>query len=139
MEQIESLLSNDWIKECGGAWGSQIFLATKPYQEHITDVDNLVWQLCVSYRGLNCVTNPFEYPIGRCDDAIENVGYSIGYIWCINLDSASGYNQVRVRKIDREKLALFSPDNENIYMDRNAVWPSQCSPIFHLHHKSHAT
>ena len=30
--------------------------------------------MCISYRGLNKITNPFEYPISRCDVVIEDVG-----------------------------------------------------------------
>ena len=32
MHLIKSLLDNDWIKGCGGPWGSQIVLAAKPHQ-----------------------------------------------------------------------------------------------------------
>jgi len=70
MEQIKLLLANDWIEKCGGAWGSMIVLAAKPHQEHVDDISLFIWRMCVSYRGLNKVTRPFEYPIPRCDDAI---------------------------------------------------------------------
>ena len=48
------------------------------------------------------VTNPIEYPIDMFHDAIDNVGDGAGYIYYIDVDSASWYNQVSVRKIDRE-------------------------------------
>ena len=54
--------------------------------------------MCVSYRGLKKVTNPFEYPIDRCDDTTDDVGDGTGYIYYVDMDSASGYNQVPVRK-----------------------------------------
>ena len=47
MEQISSLLTNDWIEKCGGAWGSMIVLASKPNQEHIGDIKKCVWQMCL--------------------------------------------------------------------------------------------
>ena len=47
-----------------------IVLAAKPHQEHVDDLKKCVWRMCVSYRGLNHVTKPFEYPIPHCDDAI---------------------------------------------------------------------
>ena len=53
-------------------------LAPKPPQEGISDVKDFVWRICVSYRGLNKVTNPFEYPIGRCDSAIKDLGDASG-------------------------------------------------------------
>ena len=45
-------------------------LAAKPHQEHIKDIDNFVWIMCVSDRKLNTITKPFEIPIPQCDDAI---------------------------------------------------------------------
>ena len=63
MKQIVSLLKNDWIKECAGPWGSMIVLAAKPHQEDITDITKFIWRMCVSYRILNSVKKPFEYPI----------------------------------------------------------------------------
>ena len=58
------------------------------------------------------MTNPFEYPIGRCDDAIEDVGDGTQYVYFVSVDSANGYHQIKVRRCDREKLAFFSPDDE---------------------------
>jgi len=50
-----------------------IVLAAKPHQEDITDITKFIWRTCVSYRKLNSVTKPFEYPIPRCDDAVTIV------------------------------------------------------------------
>ena len=38
MDQISSLLDNNWIEGCGDSWGSMIVIAAKPYQEHIMDI-----------------------------------------------------------------------------------------------------
>jgi hypothetical protein len=92
MDQIASLLHNDWIDECGGPWGSLIILApTKPHQEHITDIKDFVWRMCVSYRKLNAITLAFEYPIPHCeDDAIDDFGDGFGRLWFISLDARQG-------------------------------------------------
>ena len=71
MEHIEALLKKDWIEECHGPWGSLIVLAPKPHQEHVDDINDFVWRMCVSYRAINAVTRPFTYPIPRCDNAIH--------------------------------------------------------------------
>ena len=42
MDQIKDLLSNDWIKECEGVWGSRIVLATKPHQEYVTNIKDYI-------------------------------------------------------------------------------------------------
>ena len=131
LKQVNVLLANEWITPCPhGGWGSPIVLAPKPHQEHVTDVDDLVWRMCVSYRGLNKVTNPFEYPIGRCDDAIEDVGDGVGHIYYIDLDSASGYHQVAVMKQDQPKLAFFAPDNEKYTFKVMPFGPRNAPPFF---------
>ena len=68
--------------------------------------------MCISYRGLNKITNPFEYPISRCDVVIEDLGDGSGVIYFICLDAAQGYHQVRVRACDMEKLAFFAPNGK---------------------------
>jgi hypothetical protein len=112
MSQIDILLDNGWIEECTGAWGSSIVLAAKPHQEHVTDIKDFIWRMCVSYRALNQATLPFEYPIPRCNDAIENFGDSAGRLYIISLDNKTGYHQISVRAIDRPKLAFFAPDGK---------------------------
>ena len=52
------------------------------------------------------VTQPFEYPIGRCDAAIEDLGYSAGILCFICLEKAQGYHQIGVRACDLQKLAF---------------------------------
>jgi len=56
------------------------------------------------------VTQPFEYPIGRCDAAIEDLGYSAGILCFICLEKAQGYHQIGVRTCDRQKLAFSGPE-----------------------------
>ena len=112
MEQVEVLKANGWIRKCFGPWGSSIVLAAKPHQEHVLSISDFIWRLCVSYRRLNQVTLPFEYPIPRCDDAIDNFGDSAGRLFFIALDNKTGYHQIRVRQQDQEKLAFFTPDDD---------------------------
>jgi hypothetical protein len=112
MEHLQVLLHNGWIRLCSGPWGSTIVLAAKPHQEHIFDIAEFIWRMCVSYRRLNQITLPFEYPIPRCDDAIDNFGDSAGRLFFISLDNKTGYHQIAVRSTDQEKLAFFSPDHK---------------------------
>ena len=78
LEEQQALLANGWIRKCYGPWGSLVVLAPKPHQEDVENIEDFVWRMCVSYRKLNSVTLPFEYPIPRCDDAIEDFGDSAG-------------------------------------------------------------
>jgi len=70
MKVVRQLINNLWISRCRGPWGSQIVLAQKPHQEHITEIEDFIWRMCVSYCSLNAVTKPFQYPIPRCDDSV---------------------------------------------------------------------
>ena len=63
MDHIGDMLKNDWIERCKGPWGIHIALVAKAHQEHIENIEDFVWLMCVSYRGLDKVTRPFEYPI----------------------------------------------------------------------------
>jgi len=72
-QQVDALLTDGLIQECKGPWGSSIVLAPKLHQEDITDISQFKWCMCVSYQALNARTLPFEYPIPRCIDAIENL------------------------------------------------------------------
>jgi hypothetical protein len=112
MKQVNALLDNDWIYECGGPYGSLIVLAPKPHQEHVNDINKFIWRMCVSYRQLNAITKPFEYPIPRCDDAITILIVGGDEIYIITVDARQGYHQVAVRKLDQEKLAFFAPDGK---------------------------
>ena len=67
-----------------------------PHQKDIGNIKYFVWRMCVSYRALNKVTALFEYPIGRCNDAIENLGDGAGVLSFISIDCFQGYHQVYV-------------------------------------------
>ncbi len=112
MTHINNLLANGWITECTGPWGSMIVLAPKPHQETIVKLDDFVWSMCVSYRKLNSVTCPFEYPIPRCSDAIDDFGDGHGSLFMMSLDNRQGYHQIAVRPTNQEKLAFFRPDGK---------------------------
>ena len=83
--------------------------------------------ICVSYKALNRITKPFEYPIGWCDNTVEDFGDGAGTLFYITLDCAQGYHQIQVN--DQEKLAFFAPRWKNIYIYSNAIWVRQ-RPIF---------
>lgn len=84
MKHIKVLLNNGWITECKtGGYGAPNVLAPKPHQEKVDNIDDFVWRMCVSYRALNKITKPFKYPIGRCDDAVDDLGDGAGRIFLL--------------------------------------------------------
>ena len=91
---IDDLENSGIIWDCEGAWGSLILLAVKPHQESCDDINYFIWILFVSYRALNSITFPFQFPIPHCADSIENLGDSCGPVYTISLDTRSGYHQM---------------------------------------------
>ena len=130
MEQTAQLLENGWIERCGGPWGSMIVLAQKPHQEEVIKIEDFIWRMCISYRRLNAITKPFQFPIPRCDDAISILGSGAGDIWIISLDARQGYHQVSVRKADREKLAFFAPDDRKYCFNVMPFGPTNAPPFY---------
>lgn len=113
LDQIKVLKHNDWIREfLHGGWGDGIILAPKPHQEHVTDIKDFVWRMCVSYRKLNSVTEPFVFPIPRCSNAVKDLGGLPGPIYFISVDAQLGYHQIRVAEQSVPKLAFFAPDGK---------------------------
>jgi hypothetical protein len=53
-------------------WEALCVLAAKPNQDHV-HWSEYVFRLCVSYRKLNAVTQPFAFPITQCNYAILKV------------------------------------------------------------------
>ena len=78
------------------------------HQENVTDIEDFVWRFCVNYIALNAVTKIIAMPIPQCDSA---VGMSFGgsrFKWLI--DAIYGYNQIRVARSSRDKLAFAGPN-----------------------------
>jgi hypothetical protein len=83
-------------------------LAPKPHQEHVMNIEEFIWRVCVSFRRLNRVAKPFTFPITRCADAIEDIG-AIPFLilWFISLDCRQGFHQISIRHSDQEKLHFY--------------------------------
>ena len=60
------------IEDSESSWNSNIVLAPKPHQEHVTGINDYIWRFCISYAALNLVTRVINYPIPRCDDTVMN-------------------------------------------------------------------
>jgi len=76
------------------------------------------------------VTQLFEYPIGRYDGAIEDLGDSAGILWLICLDKAQGCHQIEVRKCDCQKLAFFGPEGLKWTFKVLSLGPTNVPPFY---------
>ena len=96
------------IEDNTGPYGAMIVLAAKPNQGHV-HWSEYVFRLCVSFRMLNAITRPFQYPIPRCDDEAEKMGDSE---CAITADLDAGYWQVLMHLASRDKTGFFTPDGK---------------------------
>ena len=95
------------IEDSESSWNSNIVLAPKPHQEHITEIDDYIWRFCISYVALNLVTRVINYPIPRCDDAVMNEFGRARFF--ILLDAYSGYHQIKMASCSVDKTAFSGP------------------------------
>ena len=71
-------------------------ISEKPHQDYVTNIENSIWRMCISYWKLNDITKTFEFTIRCCDNAISSISSGSGTIFIISLDARQGYHQVQV-------------------------------------------
>jgi hypothetical protein len=105
---LDALDSQGIIEDDEGPYGAMIVLAAKPSQDHVHWTE-YVFRLCVSFRLLNAITRPFQFPIPRCDDEAESMG---NCEFAITADLDAGYWQVKMHDNARDKTGFFTPDGK---------------------------
>ena len=95
-EEIEKMLADDIIEPAEGPWASPVVLVRKK--------DGSV-RFCVDFRRVNDVTKKDAYPIPRIDDTLDALS---GSMFFSTLDLHSGYWQVKMEDVDKEKTAFSS-------------------------------
>jgi hypothetical protein len=89
-------------------WLFKALLVPKPHQEHVSNINDFVWQFCINYIPLNQVTRHVVFHSPHCDSAV-NLTFGTGqWIWL--WDAPSGYHQIAVLPCSQEKLAFAGPD-----------------------------
>uniref|UniRef100_L7LV95 RNA-directed DNA polymerase n=1 Tax=Rhipicephalus pulchellus TaxID=72859 RepID=L7LV95_RHIPC len=96
--EVDKMLARNIIETSSSPWASPVVLVRKK--------DNS-WRFCVDYRNLNKVTKKDVYPLPRIDDALDCLS---GAKYFSSIDLRSGYWQIAVDEMDREKTAFITPD-----------------------------
>ena len=95
-EHVHSMLKQCVIRESHSPWASPIVLVQKKSGEI---------RFCVDFRKLNAVTKKDVYPLPRIDDILDSLGSATYFS---TLDLQSGYWQVFMDEVDKEKMAFSS-------------------------------
>lgn len=97
-KEVDKMMDKDIIEPSSSPWASPVVLVKKK--------DNS-WRFCVDYRHLNKITKKDVYPLPRIDDALDCLH---GSQYFSSIDLRSGYWQISVDEMDREKTAFVTPD-----------------------------
>jgi len=93
-KQIDELLAKGFIRPSVFPWAAPVIFVEKK---------DGTKRLCVDYRGLNQVTIKNKYPLPRIDALFDQLK---GAMVFSKIDLQSGYNQLRIKEEDIEKMAF---------------------------------
>ncbi|UYV73003.1 hypothetical protein LAZ67_10001459 [Cordylochernes scorpioides] len=96
--EVEKMMEIKIIRPSSSPWASSIILVRKK--------DGSL-RFCVDYRRLNKITKKDVYPLPRIDDALDTLS---GSRYFSTMDMRSGYWQIEVDDMDREKTTFITPD-----------------------------
>lgn len=120
--QIEKMKKDGLIRPSKSAWNAPLLLVPKK-----AGADGIKkWRIVVDYRKLNEVTISDSFPLPNISDILDQLGKSTYFT---TLDLSSGYHQVELSEIDREKTA-FSTGHEHLEWMRMPMGLKSASHTF---------
>jgi len=93
---LEELQQAGFVQLVASPWASDVVLIKKKDGSY---------RLCVDYRRLNSVTYKDSYPLPHIDTCFGSMN---GAVWFSILDLRSGYYNIPIREVDRDKTAFIT-------------------------------
>ena len=93
-KEVRKLLEEGYIRPSMSPWGAPVVLAKKK---------DGTMRFCIDFRKLNDVTKKDAYPLPRIEECLDALN---GSQYFSTMDLASGYWQVAMDPVDREKTAF---------------------------------
>ena len=94
--EVQQMLDNNIIRPSASPWSSPVVMMRKKDGS---------WGFCMDYRKLNLVTHQDAYPLPRIDATLDSLA---GCQCFTTLNLASGYWQVALKELDKEKMAFLT-------------------------------
>ena len=85
--------------------GARMYFVGLPEREKMAYATRVETRFCIDYRRLNQATKVDAYPLPHIEDSLNTLG---GARFFCSLDLASGYWQVEMDAVDREKTAFVT-------------------------------
>ncbi|CAG2217067.1 unnamed protein product [Mytilus edulis] len=114
--ELSRMLDAGVIEPSMSPWAAPIVLVRKK--------DGSV-RYCIDFRKINSLTKRDSYPLPRTQDCLEALHGS----WYSTIDLQSGYWQVPVDPVDREKNGVCHKARA-LPVSTNAIWSLQCRRLF---------
>lgn len=100
--QIENMLRDGIIEPSVSPYNSPMILVPK---KGLSDSGERTYRLCIDFRKLNEITKPYQYPLPRIEEILDQLGNAKYFT---TLDLSQGFHQVMIDERDREKTAFSS-------------------------------
>ncbi|GAU40689.1 hypothetical protein TSUD_88350 [Trifolium subterraneum] len=124
---VKDLLEANFIAEAQyTTWLSNVVLVKK---------SNGKWRMCVDYTDLNRACPKDAYPLPNIDKLVDN---SSGFKLLSFMDAYSGYNQIKMAEIDKNKTAFMTETGNYYYnvmpfglKNAGATYQRMMNKVFH--------